>query len=155
MPASPEDWLVEIAAAYQHAHETRLFGRAVGKSLGESDLFHVTPLVVLKFRGIRRSEGKLARAAEAALASYLATDDDSRLVKNPNLAFAFSYLVSHHGLGMLSQTEAEELIEYVERHRKKLERLIKESTKPNTPRQPTVSARLRRLLGVWRGARRA
>lgn len=125
VPESPEGWLVEIAAAYQDAREAIPFGPAVGESVGEAELFHFAPAVTLKFRGLPRSKRKLSRATEAALASYVATRDGNAVVfEKPQLAFAFCYLASHHGLGLLGETEAEGLMEYVERNRRSLARLI-------------------------------
>ena len=126
LPASLEAWLVEIAVAYQDARDAIPFGPAVGEPFGEAQLFHLAPTVVLKMRGLPRSARKLARATEAALASYIATRDVTPDVfANPHISFAFCYLASHHGLGLLDETQTEEVMNYVERKRRPLARLIK------------------------------
>jgi hypothetical protein len=152
VPESLEAWLVEIAAAYRDASEAIPFGPAVGARFGEVELFHLAPSVALKLRGLPRSRRKLSRATEAALASYIANRDaNPEVFANPHLSFAFSYLASHHGLGLLGETQTEQVMDYVERHRRSLARLITGGAKPNKPAQPAASARLSQLLRRWRG----
>jgi hypothetical protein len=154
VPTSPEGWLREIAAAYQDARAAIPFGPAVGETFGEAELFHLAPVVTLKFRGLPQSNARLRAATEAALASYVATrDDNAGVFGNPHLAFAFCYLASHHGLGLLGVSRAEELIEYLERNRKPLAGLISRGTTSNGPLQPTAGARFHQLLQRWRGLR--
>ena len=126
LPASLEAWLVEIAAAYQDARDAIPFGPAVGEPFGEAQLFHLAPTLALKMRGLPRSARRLARATEAALASYIATRDVTPDVfARPHISFAFCYLASHHGLGLLDEAQTEEVMDYVERKRRPLARLIK------------------------------
>ena len=125
LPASLEAWLVEIAVAYQDAREAIPFGPAVGEPFGEAQLFHLAPTLALKMRGLPRSARRLARTTEAALASYIATRDATpEVFASPHIAFAFCYLASHHGLGLLDETQTEEVMDYVERKRRPLARLI-------------------------------
>jgi hypothetical protein len=146
VPESLEAWLVEIAGAYRDAAEAIPFGPVVGARLGEGELFHIAPSVALKLRGLPRSRRQLSRASEAALASYIANRDvDPEVFANPHLSFAFCYLASHHGLGLLGEAQTEKVMDYVERHRRSLARLIAGDTKPNRPRQSAASARLSKL----------
>jgi hypothetical protein len=154
VPASLEAWLVEIAEAYQDAREAIPFGPAAGERFGEADLFHLAPVVALKLRGLPRSARKLARATEAALASYIATrDGNPKVFESPHLSFAFCYLASHHGLGLLDEAQTEAVMDYVERKRRSLARLVTRGTKPNRPLQPPAGARFSQLLGRWRARR--
>jgi hypothetical protein len=153
VPESLEAWVIEIAAAYLDASEAIPFGPAVGERFGDGELFHLAPAVALKLRGLR-SGRKLAKATEAALASYIATRDGyPKVFANPHLSFAFCYLASHHGLGLLGEAQTEEVMDYVERHRRLLARLITGATKPNKPLQPAAGSRLSQLLGRWRARR--
>jgi hypothetical protein len=152
LPVSPEGWLVEVAEAYHQARQMRRSGRAHGDQADACDLSLLAPLVALKFRRLRRSQGKLAKASDAVLASHLVTSDDADFLKEPQLVFAFSYVASHYGLGMLTETEAEGVMDYVERHRKKLERVVNAGKKPDTIPQPTTLGRLFAWLRSW-GAR--
>jgi hypothetical protein len=103
VPGSLEAWLVEIAAAYQDASEAIPFGPAAGEPFGE-----------------------------AALASYIATrGGNPEVFENPHLSFAFCYLASHHGLGLVGEAQTEEIMDYVERNRRSLECLITRGAKPN------------------------
>ena len=129
VPASLEAWLVEIAVAYQDAREAIPFGPAVGEPFGEAQLFHLAPMLVLKMRGLPRTARRLARATEAALASYVASRDRApEVFASPHISFAFCYLASHHGLGLLDEAQTEEVMDYVERKRRPLARLIKRVT---------------------------
>jgi hypothetical protein len=113
--------VARLPAADRGAAEAIPFGPAVGARFGEVELFHLAPAVALKLRGLPRSGRKLARATEAALASYLATrDGHPEVFADPHISFAFCYLASHHGLGLLGEAQTEEVMDYVERHRRPL-----------------------------------
>lgn len=141
VPATPEDWLIEIAAAYQDAREAIPFGPLVDYPFGEAELFHLAPAVTLKFRGLPRSSRRSGRATEAALASYVANrEDNPGVFKSPHLALAFCYLASHYGLGLVSAARVDDLMEYVVDRRKDLGRLINPGRKPIPRPKPSVGA---------------
>ena len=79
MPDSSQAWLAEIAAAYRDAEEEIPFGPLVGQELKPEDLFHLGPMICLKFRGIKttrrllhsRSRGCCASIAIKTAAFYL------------------------------------------------------------------------------------
>lgn len=124
VPTSLEAWLVEIAVAYQDAQEAIPFGPVVGEQFGEAELFHLAPVVALKLRGIPRSARKQARATDAALVSYVATrDGNPDVFDSPHLSFAFCYLASHYGLGLLDEAQTEKVMDYVVCKRRSLARL--------------------------------
>jgi hypothetical protein len=67
----------------------------------------------------------LKRATDAALASYVANRDTHKSeLDNPAVAFAFCYLASHYGLGLLRGAAVERIMAYVGRHRRALLELI-------------------------------
>lgn len=141
VPRNREDWLREIAAAYRDAREAIPFGDALGEPFGEDELFHLAPLVAIKFRGLPRSARRVRQATDAALASYVANLARHRpALEHPHLAFAFCYLASHHGLGLLGAADADTPMEYAIRHRKELARLIGPA-KPEAPRAPRGAVR--------------
>lgn len=121
MPDSPRAWLEEIAAAYKDAREAIPFGALVGQDIKPDDLFHMAPVICLKFRGLRAT-GKLRKqATEAALTSYVATGDESpEAFSTPQIAFAFAYLASHFGLDLLDGDAVGVLMDYVAEHQDKL-----------------------------------
>ena len=93
---------MEIRAAYEDARETIPFGPTVGRKFGEQELFHLAPAVALKFWGLPMGDARLKRVTEAALASYVANmEGQSATLSDPRLAFAFCYLASHFGLGLV------------------------------------------------------
>jgi hypothetical protein len=51
-PTTPEEWLDEIRLAIDDARETGPFAEMIGESITEADLFHLAPLVCMKFRGL-------------------------------------------------------------------------------------------------------
>jgi hypothetical protein len=117
LPASPDAWLEEIRAAYADAQEAIPFGPAVGQRFGEEELFHLAPLVALKFRNLPPRGRTLKRATEAALSSYVANlDHRAAALSEPRLAFAFCYLASHYGLGLVDIATVESLMEFLERN---------------------------------------
>ena len=126
MPDSPEAWLDEIAAAYRDGQEAIPFGPLVGQEVKPEDLFHLGPMVCLKFRGIKRTRRLLHKATDAALASYVATKDRiPEVLAVPQLAFAFAHLASHFGLDLLDEQQVEAVMEYVEQNQAKLLALTK------------------------------
>jgi hypothetical protein len=111
-PSTPEGWLREIARAFLDAAETIPMGPVLDLDIKEADLFHMAPMVCLKFRGIRSSKRSLQKATDAALASYVATASrDAEALSKPHVAFAFSYLASHFGLDLLTADEVTELMD--------------------------------------------
>ena len=117
IPSTSAAWLAEIAKAYADARETIPVGRLVGQRIRCEDLFHLAPAICLKFRGIPRSKERLEQATMAALSSYVATKDDLEEVFSvPEMAFAFAYLASHFGLDLLTESEVNEIMEYIERN---------------------------------------
>jgi len=115
IPPTPKDWLNEIALAFQDAFETLPFGVVVGHDMKPADLFHLGPVVCLKFRGIRNTKSNLKRATDAALASYVATYDAvGDLFDIPQMSFAFCYVASHLGLNLLDEETCSHVLDYVE-----------------------------------------
>ena len=116
-PATPEAWLDEIRVAYADAQEAIPFGPAVGQSFGERELFHLAPAVALKFRSLPSRGATLKRATEAALSSYVANlESQGSMLSDPRLAFAFCYMASHYGLGLVDMAALESVMEFLERN---------------------------------------
>ena len=119
LPKSHEEWLAEIVAAYKDACETISFGLLVGEEIKPEDLFHLAPSICLKFRGIAPSEKLRKKATEAALSSYIATRDRcEETLACPQIAFAFAYLASHFGLGLLEGETVNSVMEFIESKQK-------------------------------------
>jgi hypothetical protein len=117
LPTGRKGWLIEIARALRDASEAIPFGPLVGASFGAAELFHLGPVIALKFRGMRRSKRALREIEEAALASYAATaSEGSGSLKDSRVAFAFTYLASHFALDLLTEQEVAQLMDYIESH---------------------------------------
>ncbi len=130
MPHAPDDWISEIAEAYYDAYKSMLFGIFAGQKITEKELFHMTPQLCLKFRGIQRTKANVDKATEAMLASYVATEDQTECIfNNPHLAFGFGYLASHYGMGLLREDEISEIMEYLEGHEIELKSAIEKKIK--------------------------
>jgi hypothetical protein len=85
-----------------------------GVTITKKDLFHLAPEVCLKFRGLERSKKNVKKVTEAALSSYVATLDTAPDdMADPQMAFAFCYIASHFGMGLLTDEEATGVLEYV------------------------------------------
>src|ERR1700722_18984584 len=103
LPTSREAWLNEIARALRDASEAIPFGPPVGTSISANELFHLGPVTALKFRGMRRTKRIARKIPGAALASYVATESEgSGSLRDPRVAFAFTYLTSHFALNLLT-----------------------------------------------------
>jgi len=60
LPRTPVEWLEEIRDAMLDACDTKPFGILTGHPITDADLFHLAPLVCLKFRG-RKTKGPEAK----------------------------------------------------------------------------------------------
>ena len=117
MPCTPVQWMADVAYAYRDARDAIPFGSLTGQTITESELFHMAPQVCLKFRQIEQSPTNLRQATDAMLTSYVATrEHDEQIFINPHIAFAFAYLASHFGMGLLSEAEVAEIMECIESH---------------------------------------
>jgi len=92
-PTTPDEWLDEIRLAIADARKTKPFGILTGQRIKDGNLFHLAPLVCLKFRGLDyRDEELRGKVTEGALANYVANSDpdgtDHGLESRSLLAFA-------------------------------------------------------------------
>ena len=130
IPQNKQAWLEEIAKAYIDAYKAIPFGIFVDHEINPENLFHLAPSVCLKFRGIQNTKKNLKKATDAALASHLATEQIvSDLFDIPQMAFAFAYVTSHYGLGLIDQATSTELLDYIENNLEALLDLTNRKTK--------------------------
>jgi hypothetical protein len=118
-PTTPEEWLDEIRLAIDDARETGPFAEMIGETITEAELFHLAPLVCMKFRGLDfRDETLRQRVTEGALANYVANSNpegvDHGLESRPLLAFALCYITSHFVLDLVDEREAENVLNHCE-----------------------------------------
>ena len=120
IPHRVSDWFDEIKLAIADAREAVSFGRLIGEQITDANLFHLAPLVCLKFRGRKLKGREAKRVTETALANYVVNSDpdgvDHALESKPLLAFALCYVSAHLALGLLDEQEAEEILNYCEAH---------------------------------------
>jgi hypothetical protein len=117
LPKTPDQWLKEIVA-WKDATETKPFAQLTGTKLADADLFHLAPVVCLKFRG-RKLTGKEAdKVREGALANYVANTGPEAPVQGleskPQLAFALCYVAAHLVLDLVDEETAAEILDYCE-----------------------------------------
>ena len=120
LPTTPKQWLDEIRLAIADANGTKPFGILTGHPITDADLFHLAPLVCLKFRGRKTRGSEAKRVTETALANYVANSDpdgiDHDLETKPMLAFALCYVATHLALDLLDEKEAEAILVHCEKH---------------------------------------
>ncbi len=113
LPQNRSEWLLEIADAYKDARDTLPFMPLVGVYPSDTQLFHLAPHVMVKFRGLPRSRSDAA--VEAALSSYVASKEKTgAALDDPYLGFAFCYLASHFGFDLVTQESIEEVMGFLE-----------------------------------------
>ncbi len=98
-PVTPDEWVDETRLAIADARKAKPFGLLTGQRITDANLFHLAPLVCLKFRGLDfRDEELRTRVTEGALANYVANSDpdgiDHGLEQRPLLAFTVCYITS-------------------------------------------------------------
>ena len=71
LPTNQDEWLDEIKLAIADARKTKPFGLLTGQLITDASLFHLAPLVCMKFRGFdHRDEESRRKVTEGALANY-------------------------------------------------------------------------------------
>jgi hypothetical protein len=117
---TPEGWLLEIRLAIKDARETEPFSTLTGERITDANLFHLAPLVCLKFRGRRLIGSESDRVTETALANYVVNSDpegiDHGLQAKPLLAFAVCYVTAHLALDLIDEQHADAILNYCEEH---------------------------------------
>src|ERR1700730_10592235 len=110
LPKTPDQWLKEILLAWVDAREAKPFARLTGDKLTDADLFHLAPLVCLRFRGRKLVGEEADRVRKGALANYVVnTGQDATeqgLESKPQLAFAFCYVAAHLVLDLVDEQTA-------------------------------------------------
>jgi hypothetical protein len=117
---TPEGWLLEIRLAIKDARETEPFGRMIGQPITDANLFHLAPLICLKFRDRNLTGREADRVTKAALANFVVNSDpegvDHGLETRPLLAFALCYVTAHLALDLVDEEQAEAILNYCEEH---------------------------------------
>ncbi len=125
LPNTPAEWLAEIKLAIVDAKKTKPFGLLTGCRITDADLFHLAPLVALKFRGRELRGPEAERVTEIALTNYVVNSDpdgiDHGLKDRPMLAFALCYVSAHLALDLLDERPADAILTYCEEHLDELE----------------------------------
>ena len=120
LPRTPGQWLTEIKLAIADASEAEVFGPLVGAKVTGANLFHLAPLLCLKFRGRKLKGDEAERVTKVALANYIANTDpegiDHGLKHWPLMAFALCYVSAHLALDLLDERQAEAILTYCEEH---------------------------------------
>jgi len=116
LPTNPEKWLQEIRLAIADARKSKPFGILAGRLITDANLFHLAPLVALKFRGRRTRGAEADKVIETALANYVVNSEQHGLTSRPLLAFVLCYVGAHLALDLLDEHEAEAILIYCEDH---------------------------------------
>ena len=115
---TPVQWHKEIKLAIADATEAEPFGPLVGTEITPADLFHLAPVVCLKFRGKKLKGREADRVTKVALANYVANSDpggvDHGLEQRPLMAFTLCYVSAHLALDLVDEQEAEAILTYCE-----------------------------------------
>jgi hypothetical protein len=114
LPSTPAEWLQEIKLAIADAKKTKPFGWLFLHRITDANLFHLAPLICLKFRGLKTRGLKAKQVIETALANYVANADAHGLKSRPMMAFVLCYVGAHLALNLLNDQEAETILNYCE-----------------------------------------
>jgi hypothetical protein len=123
IPRTVAGWFKEITLAIKDAREAEPFGKLIGQRITDANLFHLAPLVCLKFRGRKLVGREADRVTKTALANYVVNSDPDRvdhgLESKPMLAFAVCYVTAHLALDLVDEKQAEAILNYCEEHLEK------------------------------------
>ena len=120
LPKTPAQWLKEIRLAIADASEAEPFGPLAGTEITPANLFHLAPLVCLKFRGKKLKGREADRIIKVALANYIANTNpdgiDHGLEHHPMMAFTLCYVAAHLALDLVDEQQAEAILNHCEKH---------------------------------------
>jgi len=120
LPRTPAQWHKEINLAISDVAEAAPFGPMAGTEITPANLFHLAPVVCLKFRGKKLKGREAERVIKVALANYVANTDpkgvDHGLEQRPIMAFALCYVAAHLALDLVDEEKAQAILEYFEEH---------------------------------------
>jgi hypothetical protein len=120
LPKKPADWLQEIKLAIADAADAKPFGPLVGAEVTDANLYHLAPVVCLKFRGRELTGREADRVTRAALANYVVNTDpdgvDHGLEHRPMMAFTLCYVAAHLALDLVDEQQADAILSYCEDH---------------------------------------
>src|SRR5437870_3539842 len=113
IPTTPADWFDEINEAWDDAAESEPCGPLVGVEITDDNMFHLAPMVALKFRGWKLTGKKADRIRKTALANYVvntAHDAPKKgLEVKPRMAFALVYVAAHFAMDLVDEETAHEI----------------------------------------------
>lgn len=99
VPSTPAEWFEEIQLAMADASEAAPFGPLVGTDVTAANLFHLAPLVCLKYRGRKLKRREAGRVTKVALTNYVVNSDpegiNHGLEQRPVMAFTPCYVATH------------------------------------------------------------
>jgi hypothetical protein len=120
LPKTLAQWLNEIKLAIADAAEATPFGPLAGTEITPANLFHLAPLVCLKFRGKKLKGREADRVVNVALANYIVNADpdgiNHGLQQRPLMAFTLCYVAAHFALGLVDEQNAEAIMSHCEKH---------------------------------------
>lgn len=120
LPRTPAGWLKEIKLAIQDALGAEPSAKLAEQRLNTANLFHLAPVVCLKFRGRKLKGPEADRVTRVALANFVVNSDpdgiDHGLATKPLLAFALCYVAAHLALDLVDEHGAETILNYCEEH---------------------------------------
>jgi hypothetical protein len=120
IPRTLAGWFEEITLAIAEARGAEPFGNLIGEPVSNMNLFHLAPLVCLKFRGRELVGREADRVTKTALANYVVNSDpegvDHGLESKPLLAFAVCYVTAHLALDLVDEKRAEAILNYCEKN---------------------------------------
>lgn len=120
LPSTPAQWLKEIKLAIADANEAVPFGPLVGTEITVANLFHLAPVVCLKFRGHKTKGREADRVVKVALTNYVVNTTpegiDHGLEQRPFMAFTLCYVAAHLALDLVDEEKAEAILVYCEEH---------------------------------------
>ena len=120
LPRTLDQWLKEVLLAWKDAGEAKPSARLTGTKLTDANLFHLAPMVCLKFRGRKLAGEEADRVTKGALANYVVNTGPEAAVtgleSKPHLAFALCYVAAHLVLGLVDEQTAGEIMGYCEGH---------------------------------------
>ena len=117
IPTTNSAWLDEVRHAFADASRALPFNKLLGHNANPAFFPVIASNLCAKYRGLPASGHEFDQAAEATLASYAASANyHAKSFEVPEVAFAFCYVASHFGYGLISEAETGRILDYLVIH---------------------------------------
>lgn len=116
LPATPQEWLEEIDAAYSAAQVLAQSEQGELTAAAKQDLYKFAAIFAAKNRAVTDRDTRVEAARFAAQSRAKDFNAEPAVVSNYEINFMLAYLESHMSMGVITATELDSIMRYLLEH---------------------------------------